>query len=138
MYRLLKLVLAKICTGRHAPARSPFAYSYRSLLCGSACLAGSLRPHADQVGEGGQPELLDLGRRHPVGLQGQGAQVLQQRQVVEARVGHPGVGHVKRHQRGQACRKTRINQRTDKCVLQEQLNKQQKNMYQRSAPGFCP
>ena len=35
-------------------------------------------------------------------------------------------------------RKTRINQRMDKCVLKEQLNKQQKNMYQRSAPGFCP
>jgi len=70
--------------------------------CDSACLAVSLRPHADQVGEGGQPELLDLGRRHPAGLQGQGAQVLQRRQVVEARVGHPGVGHVQRHQRSQA------------------------------------
>jgi hypothetical protein len=78
-------------------------------------LAVSLRPHGDQVGEGCQPELLDLGRRHPAGLKGQGAQVLQRRQVVEARVGHPGVGHVQRHQCGQACGQVKLlgeNQQT--------------------------
>ena len=30
----------------------------------------SLRPHADQVGESDQPELIDLACRHPAGLQG--------------------------------------------------------------------
>jgi hypothetical protein len=30
----------------------------------------SLRPDTDQVGEGDQPELIDLACRHPAGLQG--------------------------------------------------------------------
>lgn len=68
-------------------------------------ITGLLRPHAYQVGEGGQLKLLDLAGRHLARVERQRAQVLQRPQMVETGVGHPGARQVQRDQSGQACDK---------------------------------
>jgi hypothetical protein len=66
-------------------------YSYRLR---QVHIKESFWPHAYQIGKGVQLKLLNLRRRHPAGLQSQGAEVLQRLQVVKARIGHSGVRHV--------------------------------------------